>query len=82
MKNTKEIKAILTAIFCINQTSKHKDEDIAKICDYAFRRILESNTNLLGLCCIQRKKEEIMPELVQILSEDTQYMKYLEEYKK
>lgn len=82
MKNTKEIKAILTAIFCINQTSEHKDEDIAKICDYAFRRILESNTNLLGLCCIQRKKEEIMPELVQILSEDTQYMKYLEEYKK
>ena len=82
MKNTKEIRAILTAIFCINQTSEHKDEDVAKICDYAFRRILDSNTNLLGLCCIQRKKEEIMPEIMQILEEDTQYMKYLEEYRK
>lgn len=82
MKNTKEIRAILTAIFCINQTSEHKDEDVAKICDYAFRRILDSNTNLLGLCCIQRKKEEIMPEIMQILEEDTKYMKYLEEYRK
>ena len=82
MKNTKEIRAILTAIFCINQTSEHKDEDVAKICDYAFRRILDSNTNLLGLCCIQRKKEEIMPEIMQILEEDTKYLKYLEEYRK
>ena len=82
MKNTKEIRAILTAIFCINQTSEHKDEDVAKICDYAFRRMLDCNTNLLGLCCIQRKKEEIMPEIMQILEEETKYLKYLEEYRK
>ena len=82
MKNTKEIKALLTAIFCINQTSEHKDEDIAKLCDYAFRRILDANTNLLALCCIQRSKEELMPKLMQILSAETQYIKYLEEYKK
>ena len=31
MKNTKEVQAILTAICCINQTSEHKDDDIAKI---------------------------------------------------
>lgn len=82
MRNTKEIKAILTAIFCINQTSEHKDEDIALICDYAMRRIFDGNTNMLALCCIQRSKEDIMPEIKQILKEDTQYIKYLEEYKR
>lgn len=82
MKNTKEARAILTAIFCINQTSEHKDEDLAMICDYAFRRLLDANTNLIGLCCIGRKKEDLMPEILQILSEETQYMKYREEYKK
>ncbi len=82
MKNTKEVRAILTAIYCINQTSEHKDEDVAMICDYAFRRLLDANTNLLGLCCIKKTKEDVMPEILQILSEETQYMKYLEEYKK
>ncbi len=82
MKNTKEVRAILTAIYCINQTSEHKDDDLAMICDYAFRRLLDANTNLLGLCCIKKTKEDVMPEILQILSEETQYMKYLEEYKK
>ncbi len=81
MKNTKEVRAILTAIFCINQTSEHKDEDIAQICDYAFRRLLDANTNLIGLCCIGQTKDELMLEILQILSEETQYIKYLEEYK-
>ena len=36
MKNTKEIKAIFTAIFAINKTSEHEDKDISKILDYAF----------------------------------------------
>ena len=80
MRNTKEIKAILTAIYCINQTSEHKDKDIALICDYAFRRLLNANTNMLGLCCIRRKKEDIMPEIMQILDEETKYKDFLEEY--
>jgi hypothetical protein len=37
---------------------------------------------MLALCCIQRSKEDIMPEIKQILKEDTQYNKYLEEYKR
>ena len=82
MKNTKELQAILTAICCINQTGEHKDEDIAKICDYAFRRLFGSNTNLLMLCCVGRSKEEIMPEIIQVLEQDTQYKIYLEEYRK
>ena len=81
MKNTKEVQAILTAILCINQTSEHKDEDIAKILDYAFRRLFGSNTNLLMLCCVGRSKEDMMPEIMQVLEQDTAYKKYLEEYK-
>ena len=81
MKNTKEVQAILTAILCINQTNEHKDEDIAKILDYAFRRLFGSNTNLLMLCCVGRSKEEMMPEIMQVLEQDTAYKKYLEEYK-
>ena len=82
MKNTKEVRAILTAILCINQTGEYRDEDIAKICDYAFRRLYGGNTNLLMLCCVGRTKEEIMPEIMQVLEQDTEYKKYLEEYKK
>ena len=82
MKNMKEVQAILTAICCINQTSKHKDDDISKICDYAFRRLFGSNTNLLMLCCVARSKEEMMPEIMQVLEQDTEYKKYLEEYTK
>lgn len=40
MKNTKEIKAILTAIFAINKTSEHEDKDISKILYYAFEDFL------------------------------------------
>lgn len=29
MKNTKEVKAILTAIFAINRTSEHEDKDVS-----------------------------------------------------
>ena len=81
MKNSKEVLAILTAILCINQTNDHRDDDIAKICDYAFRRLFGSNTNLLILCCVGRSKEEMMPEIMQILEQETEYKKYLEEYR-
>ena len=80
MKNTKEIKSILIAILCINKTNDNTDNDIEKLCDYAFRRLFGTNTNLLTLACIQRTKEEMMPELLQILGDETQYLKYLEEY--
>ncbi len=73
MKNIKEIKPILTALYCINFTNENKDEDINKILKYAFNRILDSNTNLLTLACVGRTKEDIMKEINQLLAEDTQY---------
>ncbi len=79
MKNTKEIKAILTAIFAINKTSEREDKDISKILDYAFRRLFESNTNLLLLACIDKRKQDIMPEVVEMLNAETQYDKYFGE---
>ena len=82
MKHTNELKAILTAIFAINRTSEYEDNDITLILDYAFRRLFGANTNLLLLSCIGKSKEEIMPEVMQVLDEGTQYKKYLEEYKK
>lgn len=77
MKNTKEIKAILTAIYCINQTGA-KDEDIRNLTDYAFRRIFASNANMLTLACVGRSKEQLMPELMEVLDEDTVYRQYLQ----
>ncbi len=82
MKHTDEIQPILTAIFAINRTSEHEDKDITLVLDYAFRRLFSANTNLLLLSCIGKSKEEIMPEVMQVLDEGTQYKKYLEEYKK
>ena len=81
MKHTNEVKAILTAIFAINQTNAQKDNDISQILDYAFRRLFGTNTNLIMLACIGKDKEQIMPEVMQVLKADTQYEKYLEEYK-
>jgi hypothetical protein len=34
------------------------------------------------LCCVGRSKEEMMPEIMQVLEQDTEYKKYLEEYTK
>lgn len=79
MKHLNEVKAILTAIFAINQTNAQKDNDISQILDYAFRRLFGANTNLIMLACIGKDKEQIMPEVMQVLKADTQYEKYLDE---
>lgn len=72
MRNIKEIKPILSALYCINFTN-NKDEDMDKIIKYAFDSILGYNTNLLTLACVGKTKEDIMPEIWQILKEDTKF---------
>ena len=72
MRNTKEIKPILTALYCINFLG-NKDEDIDKIIKYAFNSLFNSNTNLLTLACIGKTKESAMPEILQLLKEETLY---------
>jgi len=77
MRNLKEIKAILSAIHCINVTGQN-DEDILLLCQYAFNRIFDGSANLLTLACIGKNKEQIMPELETFLKEETKYMEYKE----
>lgn len=48
MKNTKEMQAILTAIYCINLTDS-KDVDITNLCEYAFNRCTNVNYRFIGL---------------------------------
>ena len=81
MKHTNEVQAVLTAIFAINRTSEHEDKDITLVLDYAFRRFFVANTNLLLLSCVGKTKEQMMPEVREMLKIYTQYEKYLEEYK-
>ena len=81
MKNTKEVKAILTDIFCLNRTSE-RNEQIDLVCDYAFRRIFGANTNLLTLACVGQSKEAMEQQVKVLLEQETEFNKYLEEYKK
>ena len=81
MKNTKEVQSILTALFALNFTSEHRDHEMELILDYAFRRLFGSNTNLLVLGCVGKTKEQIMPEVRKLLVSETQFKKYMEEYK-
>ena len=82
MKNSKEALTILSAIYCLNRTSGHEDEDIDNLLDYAFWRLFGANRNLLMLACIGQTKETIMPQVTAMLEKDTQYLKYLEGIKK
>ena len=70
MKNTKELRALLTAIFCIN-FAEDKNKDIEKIIKYTFNRIFDSNTNLLVLACAGKTKEEILNEVKELLKQTT-----------
>ena len=81
MKNTKELQPILAAIHCINYVNKHGDPDILQITDYAFRRLFGANTNLLSLVCIGKTKEQIMPDILKMLENETMFQQYLDEYK-
>ncbi len=81
MKNTKEMQAILTAIYCINLTCG-KDKDITNLCEYAYHRCLNANHRMILLCTIGKSKEQIMPEVTELLERDTQYKKYMESKKK
>ncbi|MCX4363109.1 MAG: hypothetical protein OSJ74_06985 [Clostridia bacterium] len=59
-----------------------KDKQIDLICDYAFRRLFGANTNLLAIACIGQTKETIEQQVNELLKLDTEFNKYLEEYKK
>ena len=72
MRNTKEIRPILTAIYCLNFVND-KNEEIDKILKYAFNSLFDCNTNLLTLACIGRTYEEAKTEILKLLQEETKF---------
>ena len=72
MRHTYEIHAILTAIYCINETTT-KDEDIAKLIEYAFYRVYKEGVYNLKELCAQKQKSDIMPDLLLLLESETEY---------
>ena len=72
MRHTDEIHAILTAIYCINETTV-KDKDVAKIIEYAFYRVYKEGVYSLKEFCIKKKKSDIMSDLLLLLESETEY---------
>ena len=72
MRHTYEIHAILTAIYCINETTIH-DEDIEKLLDYAFYRVYKEGTCKLKQECKDKQKSGIMPDLLSLLKAETSF---------
>ncbi len=81
MKNTKEMQAILTTIYCINLTG-NKDDDITNLCEYAFTRCTDINFRMIALQTIGKNKDRIMPEINELLDGETNYKKFIEAKKK
>lgn len=79
MKNTKEIQSILSAIYCINHSKRdNKDKDIELLCEYAFNRLYNSNTNLLILSCVGKTEKQILEEVNQMMFADTKYKEFID----
>ena len=72
MRHTDEIHAILTAIYCINETTA-KDEDIAKLIEYAFYRVYKEGIYDLKQICVQKQKSDITSDLLLLLDCETEY---------
>ena len=71
MRHTDEIHAILTAIYCINETT-NKDENIAKIIEYAFYRVYKEGVYDLKEVCKEKQKSDILTELAMLLEAETE----------
>lgn len=72
MRHTDEIHAILTAIYCINETTA-KDEDISKLIEYTFYRVYKEGVYDLKELCASKQKSGVMPDLMLILQSETEY---------
>ena len=71
MRHIDEIHAILTAIYCINETT-NKDEDIAKLIEYAFYRVYKEGVYELKELCSEKQKSDILTELKMLLEAETE----------
>ena len=74
MRHTYEIHAILTAIYCINETTT-KDDDIAKLIEYALFRVYKDSPVEMREYCNGKEKSDVMPDLKMLLASETTYVK-------
>ena len=72
MRHTDEIHAILSTIYCINETTA-KDEDVAKLIEYTFYCVYKEGVYDLKKLCADKQKSGIMPDLILILQSETEY---------
>ena len=61
MKNTKEMHALITVVYCINKTNGNEDKDITNLCRYIFLHCMNGNPNMLDILCIGKTKDEMLP---------------------
>ena len=73
MRNTKELKPLIASIYCLNQASKEKNEEIAKICKYILQQVFDDNGNMLILATIGKNYEEVKEEIKEVLKYYTKY---------
>ena len=71
MRHTDEIHAILTAVYCINETTA-KDGDIEKIIEYAFYRVYKEGVYDLKELCAGKQKSDILTELAMLFEAETE----------
>ena len=72
MKKLKELKAILTSIYCINKIT-NKDKEIANLIDYAFEKIFKSNTRYWNYIFSGQTREQVLIILDDYLEDETTY---------
>ena len=74
MRHTYEIHAILSSIYCINETTT-KDEDIKRLIEYALYRVYKESSTALREYCKDKEKSDVMPDLIDLLISETYYIK-------
>ena len=74
MRHTYEIHAILSAIYCINETTV-KDKDVANLIEYALFRVYQESPVALREFCNGKQKSDVMPDLIDLLISETYYIK-------
>ena len=75
MRHTYEIHAILSSIYCINETTV-KDDDIKRLIEYALYRVYKESSTQMKDYCKDKEKSDVMPDLKALLISETYFDKY------
>ena len=79
MKNAKELQAILSGIYLLNRLSEEPNIELDKLCEYAFRHCLESNTALLMVATVRQDYNTMKEQVNALLQKETKFLKEMGE---